>query len=328
VDRATNVFVRVHTDGPLTGIGCAAPDLPVTGEAPADVLDAIETIGADTLVGLDPRRTAAALARLEPELASMPSTLAALDIALHDLLGKTCGLPLWMLLGGYRDRILTSITIGILPVDETVDRARDYVRHGFGALKIKGGHSIDEDVERIHRVREAVGFGIELRFDANQGYDVGTALEFVDRVEDARLELIEQPTPADRLDELAAVRKGAPLPIMADESLRTLRDAFRIASGDSADMVNVKLMKVGGIARARRIDAVARSARLETMVGCMDEAALGIAAGLHFALSSANVCYADLDGHLDLLDDPTADCVKIVGGHLVAPTGPGLGYQD
>jgi len=328
VDRATNVFVRIHTDSGVTGIGCAAPDLPVTGETPEDVLDALGTVGADTLTGLDPRRTAAALARLEPELSELPSTLAALDIALHDILGKVSGLPLWVLLGGYRDRIMTSITIGILPIEETVERARDYVRHGFHAIKIKGGRSMEEDAERVLRVREALGFGVELRFDANQGYDSTTALEFVRRVESARLELLEQPTPADRLDELALVVSGAALPVMADESLCTLRDAFRIGSLESADMVNVKLMKVGGIARARRIDTVARAARLETMVGCMDEAALGIAAGLHFALSSANVCYADLDGHLDLLDDPTAGCVKIVDGHLLAPEGPGLGFGD
>lgn len=327
IDRATNIFLRLHTDGPHAGIGCAAPDVPVTGESADDVREALDRVAAELLIGADPLRMAAVLANLEAPLAGHPSTMAAIDMALHDLLGKQAGLPLWNLLGGYRDRITTSITIGILPVDETVKRARDFANRGFRALKIKGGQSVEEDTERLRRVREEVGPEMELRFDANQGYDPAESLRFVESVRSVGLELLEQPTPAEELDQLAAVCRGADLPIMADESLLTLRDAFRIASGDVADMINVKLMKVGGIARARRIDTVARAARLETMVGCMDEAALGIAAGLHFALSSANVAYADLDGHFDLLDDPTAGAIRLVDGQLLPPEGPGLGVD-
>lgn len=327
IEKTTNVFMRMETDRGIVGFGCAAPDLQITGETAESVLKAIEEIIAPSVKGSDPVRSAMLLERLMPSLQSQPSALAAVDMVLHDILGKVCGFPLWKVLGGFRDRIKTSVTIGILPEEETVARARDWLAKGFRSLKIKGGKDVESDITRVLKVREAVGPEVELRFDANQGFSVEEALRFVQEVRSAHLELIEQPTPKGQPDLLGRVSSSVQIPVMADESLMTLRDAFRIARRDLADMVNVKLMKVGGISVALQINAVARSAGLEIMVGCMDESALSIAAGLHFALARPNVLYADLDGHLDLVDDPCSGAVILRHGTLFPTDKPGLGFD-
>ncbi len=325
IDSAINVFLSLETDAGITGVGCAAPDPTITGETVEMVLDGIRNTVDPLLKGADPLRISWVNTKLSEEMPGRPSTRAAVDMALHDILGKRASLPLWRLLGGFRDHILTSITIGILPADETVMTARTRVTEGFRCLKIKGGLDVNEDIEKMLRVREEVGPDIALRFDANQGYSVPQALEFTRATRKANLELIEQPTPKDVPELLGKVTRESPIPVMADESLVRLQDAFYLARAGLVDMVNVKLMKVGGISEALQIDAVARSAGIEVMVGCVDEAALAIAAGLHFALARPNVTRADLDGHLDLIGDPTAGTVTIREGFIYPSEKPGLG---
>lgn len=326
-ESAPQVFLRLVTDGPHVGLGCAAPDPAVTGETADDVLRALRDVAAPALRGADPLRRAPSLERLRTLLGARPGALAAVDMAFFDLLGKSVGQPLWKLLGGQRTRIRTSVTIGILPLEETVARARELVARGVRSLKLKGGLDARADAERVLAARAAVGPRVELRFDANQGFDVDGALDFVQRTRAANLSIVEQPTAGAEPRLLGNVRRRARVPVMVDEGLLTLRDAFRVARRGLADMVNLKLMKVGGIEEGLRVCAVARAGGLDVMVGCMDESALAISAGLHLALARPEVRYADLDGHLDLIDDPAAGAVTLREGWLYPSGEAGLGAR-
>ena len=327
IDSTINVFTKVITNSGIVGFGCAAPDLEVTGETEKSVLKVAKDVIEPMLRGSDSIRYSYQLNKLIAPLKNHPSALAMIDMALFDIMGKKANLPVYKLLGGFREKIKTSITIGILPINETVSTAKEFVEQGFSILKIKGGTDVDEDIERMKKVRETVGKSILLRFDANQGYSVYESLKFVEETRKVKIEILEQPTQKQEPDLLGRVTNNVPIPVMADESLMNLVDAFKLARKDLVDTVNIKLMKVGGIDVALKINSVAKAANLEVMVGCMDESALGIAAGLHFALAKPNVFYADLDGHLDLLDDPASGAVILKKGTLYPTDNPGLGFN-
>jgi len=327
IDTTSNMLCRLITDQNIIGTGLAAPDSEVTGESINSVSEICETVIEPYIKGKDPLRIAKIMTDLRSLIPKHPSALAMIDMALYDILGKKAGLPVYKILGGFRTRVATSITVGILPLQETLKRCKSFVRDGFRVIKVKGGLNIEEDIEKILKLREALGKNIALRFDANQGYTVEQSTKFVQETYKAKLELIEQPTPRSEMDSLGKVTDSVSIPVMADESLMNLMDAFRLARRQLGDTVNIKLMKVGGIFEALHINSVAKAANLEAMIGCMDEAALGIAAGLHFALARPNVEYADLDGHLDLINDPTAGAVILKGGYLYTTEEPGLGFS-
>ncbi len=322
IDRVAVVFVRVETRQGQTAWGCAAFDPSSTNETLDDVIQACHAC-ADRAHDLNPLNTEHALEALAQLADSTPAALCAFDLAFHDLLGLAANMPLYRLLGGYRSRIQTSITIGVAQVKESVELARDRARQGFRILKIKGGLDPEEDVQRVQAINKALPDFV-LRLDADQGYTVQQALD-VARALEGKLEMLEQPTPAADLDRLRQVTRHSPVPVLADESVMGPTSALEIAAQRSADGLSVKLATCGGLHCARQVDTIARAAKMSTMVSCVNEPALLTAAGLSFALSSPNVRYGDLDGHFDLVGDPTLPGFRLEEGCLIASDMPGLG---
>ena len=322
ITAITAIFVRLETRAGESAWGCSVAHPHLTGEGPEDVLRLCQDC-ASAVPSLHPTNLEYSLSELARLVPGSPSALCAFDIAFHDLLGFISGMPLYRLLGGYRDRIQSSATIPLAPVDESVELARARARLGFRILKIKGGVNPEQDVHRVRAIRRALP-GLTLRLDADGGYTVEQALDVARALKD-HLEMLEQPTPAADLQGLGQVTRHSQLPILADQSAAGQASVLELASQRIASGVSVKLATCGGFRCARQVDSIARAAHIATMVSCTIEPALLISAGLSLALSSPNVHYGDLDGHLDLLNDPSLVNFKLVDGWLVASETPGLG---
>jgi L-alanine-DL-glutamate epimerase-like enolase superfamily enzyme len=326
ISRAENIILKVDTSDGRTGFGSAAPAEEVTGESGAASLRALNDLLIPMLREEADARDPRAVARRGLEIApSAPAARAAVDIALYDLLGRREGLPLARLLGLRRSRLLTSITLGI-SADRaaTLDKARRHVDAGFRALKLKVGEDWEGDARLVRDLRQTLGPDILLRADGNQGYSEDQARRFLAAVAEAGLELLEQPTAAGDLGVLARLSAAASAPIMADESIKTSADARRIIDAGAAGLVNIKLMKCGGITEALEIASVTGAAGVGAMIGCNDESRISISAALHFALAASSVERADLDGHLDIIDDPARGGVRIEAGYIM-PSGDDSG---
>jgi L-alanine-DL-glutamate epimerase-like enolase superfamily enzyme len=322
IDHVTAVFVRFETAQGQSAWGCTVAHPCLTGEEPEAVIRVCEHC-AEVVPKLHPLNIEYSLTELQPLVVDAPSALCAFDLAFHDLLGFMASMPLYRLLGGYRNRIQTSVTIPIATVHESVQIAESRVRLGFRILKIKGGLDPQEDVDRVRAIHRAFP-NCRLRLDPDGGYSIEDALEVAHALED-ELEMLEQPTAANDLNGLQQVTKHSPVPVLADQSVRGLDSALQIASQRVANGMCIKAATCGGVRTAHQMDTIARAAKLTTMVSCVIEPALLIAAGLGVALSSPNVQYCDLDGNFDLINDPSEPGFLLKDGWLIASEVPGLG---
>jgi len=324
ISHITAIFVRIETRQGQNAWGCTIAHPGLTGEKPEDVIRSCRECAA-LAADLHPLNIEYSLNELSSRAKATPSVLCAFDLAFYDLLSLAAGMPLYRILGGYRNCIQTSVTIPIAPVDETVELACQRASQGFRMLKIKGGLDPAEDVERVQAIHRALPYHI-LRLDADGGYSINDALD-VARALRSVLEMLEQPVPAKDLAGLRQVKELSPVPILADQSVSGPASALELAANKRVDGLSLKLTTCGGLRNASQIDAIARAAKMTTMISCFIEPALLIAAGLSLALSSPNVHYGDLDGYLDLVNDPSIAGFRLEDGWLIAAEVPGLGYS-
>ena len=322
-DVAQVVFVRVDADG-LEGWGAASPS-DVTGESAKSVVEVLPKLAAK-LQGFVFERGREVADAVDGFVRGHPSAKAAIDLAAFDLLGKARGVPVHEMLGRARDFVMTDRTVGLMHAEEAVARGRAHVADGFHALKIKLEGRADEDLRRVKAMREAVGNHVLLRTDANQAFTYRHALQFSRQAYPLVVEFFEQPLPADDLEGMRNLTETSPIAVMADESVVTPHDAAKVAWAKCARLVNLKLMKTGGISRALEANAICESAGLPTMLGCNAESSLSIAASVHVAMSQPNVRFADLDSHFNLAEDP-ATGLSLEDGYLKLSGKPGLGID-
>ncbi len=309
----TNVLTRLASGG-IEGYGEAAPNLRYSEDA-RTVTTALDLLAPQ--LGDDPSRIDAILDAMEAALPGHRAARAAIDIALHDWIGKRDGLPLYRMLGADPARTpRTSFSIGIDSVPVMQQKVRE--ASDFAILKIKVGRDGDRAIlEGVRAVTDK-----PLYVDANEGWsDPGRAIEMIRWMEGVGVVLVEQPLPAADLDGAKRVRDGVDLPILADEACLGLEDIPRLAT--AYDGINIKLQKSGGVRAARRMIEAARALKMRVMVGCMIETSIGITAAAHLSPLADD---ADLDGHLLIADDPFRGAM-LQNGRLVPPDRPGLGLE-
>lgn len=330
VHTAYAVYVKVTCDDGRVGWGEAAPTHVITGESIGSITYAIEEVIAPQLIGIDIRNRERLFRMLKRSVVRNTSAKAAVDMAIHDLLGQLTEMPLYQLLGGYRQELETDFTVSVNGPAEMADDAERYIADGFDVLKVKVGiGEMSDDIARIQAIRDRVGNSPKIRLDANQGWNAKEAVRAIGMMEDAGLaiELIEQPVLAADVEGLKYVTDHTLTPIMADESVFSTKDALRILQLRAADLINIKVMKSGGIHEALKINALAESYGVECMAGSMIETKLGITAAAHFAASQPNITRFDFDAPLMLAKDIVAGGIVYQGRVIRFSDRPGLGLD-
>ncbi|MEK4700476.1 dipeptide epimerase [Solibacillus sp. FSL R7-0668] len=328
VHSIQNVMVTIHTDDGQIGIGEAAPTHVITGETLGSIQYAIEQVIAPLLKGMDLAEIAALCELVDSCLYQNTSAKAAVEIALYDLWAKKYNAPLYELLGGYRKSLTTDITISVNEHPEMVQDSLAAVKRGFSILKVKVGKDPTGDVNRILKIHEAVGPQIGLRIDANQGWTPKQAVSIIGQLEDAgvQMELVEQPVHYSDVVGMQYVTNHTQTPILADESVFSPKQAIEVIEKRAADLINIKLMKTGGISKAQQIANIAQASGVECMIGCMLETKISVSAAAHFAAANKIVTMVDLDGPSLCVKDPINGGPIFEGETIQMVERAGLGF--
>lgn len=326
------VIVKLHTDDGITGLGEATPDIGFFGETLEEVKTVIDRYLGPRLIGTDPFDREQLLHQLDVRGNSCARS--ALDLAVHDLMGKVVSRPVCDLIGGRcKNRIPVALEIAGDEPQVMAEACARYVQQGVRAFKPKIGGYPDADFERLKAIREAVGKDVIIRADANQGYTPKEAIRLCRLAEkhDIGLELLEQPVAVFDLEGMADVRRAVDTLIGADESAYSSHDVMNIIRRQAADVINIKIEKAGGLYNAKKIAALAEAAGLQCVIGTAFGLGITIAAKLHLAASTMiikdAVEFTEIRLHDNLLAEPhdRLFSLPLEDGCLAVPEGPGFG---
>jgi len=327
-----NVVVKLFTSDGTFGFG-EAPHMvghSQLGETPHTVRVVLRHKLIPAILGCNPLDIEALTGALNRAVPGNTRAKGALLMAAYDLAGKMVGVPVHALLGGLvRDRVMLSWSLPIVPIKDAVEEGHKMIERGWKVLKIKVGRpNPADDVETVRAVRRELGDDVSLRIDANQAYDVKTALKVLRGVEPFNIEFFEQPVHRDDLGGMAEVTRESPIPIMADESAKSAEALALIAHLRAADYASIYIIGPGGILQSRKMAIIAEAYRMRGYVGGALESAIGAAAGLHVAAASPAIDLGcELYGQYMLQEDIAREPFEMRDGALVVPQQPGLGVD-
>lgn len=319
-----SITIIIHLENGMVGKGEAAPTWVITGDSAQSIQAALEGPIKQAILHQDLSHFQTLLAAVQNSCIGNTSAKAAADMAFYDAYSKWLNIPLYQLLGDNQS-LHTSMTVGVDDPAKMAADAKKWVEAGYSRLKIKVGSKPELDIARVSAIREAIPTDVLLRLDANQGWQPKQAVQLIKEMErmDSGIEFIEQPVKAKDLEGLKFVTDHVQTAIMADESIFSPLDAFTIVSGHYVDLLNIKLMKCGGIRNALSIANLAMVHRIPCMIGSMMESSYSVGAAAHFAAAHPNVLYYDLDAPLWLVEQPTV--IDYQGEKLHLSSAAGIG---
>jgi L-alanine-DL-glutamate epimerase-like enolase superfamily enzyme len=322
---AQNLLVRIHTNTGLIGVGeCSAFPM-IAGETQATCYEMAKDF-ASIWKTKDPLQIESRMQELDLFTAGNYTAKSAFDMALYDIAAQDAALPLYQYLGGQYKTIETDLTIGIDTPEKMAATAMEFQKNGVTIMKVKLGKKVSEDIQRIKEIRNAIGYQIKIRIDANQGWSYDDAVIALTSLGNYQIEFCEQPMRKWNDELLPALMAISPIPIMADESVFTHHDAERLIRHKACTYINIKFAKSGGILEATKINQIAAANGIDCMLGGMLESRVALTAEMHFALAHNNICFYDLDtclvGHKI---DPVIGGVSYNGMNLSLTEAIGIG---
>ena len=331
IDHMEDVVVILETDTGLRGYGSAPATAVITGETHGSIIEAIRTVIAPVIKGEDIQNLNHVIDLVQHSMFANFSAKAAVEIALYDLFAQSFGVPLYKILGGGDPVLSTDITISVDYIEKMVKDAVEAVNQGFEALKIKVGKDLPLDIERVKAIYAAVSDRALIRLDANQGWTPKQTVIALKELEASgvELEFIEQPVKGDDIEGMKYVTERVSTPVMADESTFGPREAIDLIRMKGADIINIKLMKTGGISNAIRIADVASIYGVKCMMGCMIESSIGVSAAAHVAVAKSTIITrVDLDAPSLATINQVNGGVQFNGPDISIPDKPGLGIES